>query len=172
MGRHYTAEQTLDAVRRLREIRDDPFIGCDIITGFPGETAADFEATLRLCRAARFAWIHAFPFSRRPGTAAWSMKPRVSEREAGERAALLGGLAREGRRAYIQRWLGRTLAAVSTGAKLRGADGCGFYTVLTENYITVHIQTTLAAAPVQAGGACRCRITAYDGGTSARGGGA
>lgn len=94
MGRGYRRDLVLAAIEALRRVKGDPFLAADIIVGFPGETDEDFSATLELCRTAGFAWIHAFPFSPRPGTRAFEFRPRVPERVAGERAAELGALAR------------------------------------------------------------------------------
>ena len=66
MGRFYEPEAVLGAIRRLREVKDDPFVACDMIAGFPGETEGHFLETYNFCVSAGFAQIHAFPFSRRP----------------------------------------------------------------------------------------------------------
>lgn len=121
MGRGYRRDGVLAAIEALRRQRADPFLAADIIAGFPGETDEDFVATLELCRSAAFAWIHAFPYSPRPGTRAASFRPRVPERVAGERVAALGELARAGRGAYVARYLGTELEAVLEGGT---ADTC------------------------------------------------
>jgi len=136
MRRPYSASAVIDAVARLRRARENPFIACDIITGFPGETAADFAQTLELCREARFAWIHAFPFSPRPGTEAWSMKPRVPERVAGERVAALTALAEENRREYAAYWVNRPLRAIVEQSRSGGP-----LSVLTENYLAATLDS-------------------------------
>ncbi|GHU84080.1 tRNA (N(6)-L-threonylcarbamoyladenosine(37)-C(2))-methylthiotransferase MtaB [Spirochaetia bacterium] len=112
MGRWYTPDAIETAIRELRARKDDPFLACDMITGFPGETAADFEQTRALCERAGFAWIHAFPYSPRPGTAAPAFTGRVSEAAAVSRVDTLLALARQGRAAYIRRWLGKTVEAL------------------------------------------------------------
>lgn len=134
MRRPYTAQTVRDAVRRLREVKDDPFLACDIIAGFPGETDEDFAATMELCGQSRFAWIHAFPFSPRPGTEAWGMKPRVPERIAGERVARLTALAERGRLDYYSAWIGREIHAISES----GGDA-GSSRALTANYLSVRV---------------------------------
>jgi len=112
MRRRYDSEQVLNAAKLLRAAKDDPFLACDIIAGFPGETEEDFERTFDLCKEIGFAWIHAFPFSARPGTEAAEMKPRVPERTASERVERLISLAHAGRNAYLERWCGREVDAV------------------------------------------------------------
>jgi len=112
MARPYTAEKVAEAIRALRATRDDPFLAADIIAGFPGETDAEFEETFAFCRDMDFAWIHAFPFSARPGTKAFDMKPKVPERVAGERVAKLTELAKEGKARYIDRWKGNIVDVI------------------------------------------------------------
>lgn len=81
MNRQYTREQYLEMVDAVRLALDRPAITTDIIAGFPGETEADFEASLQVARYAKFGKIHAFPFSPRPGTAAakWQREMLPSE---------------------------------------------------------------------------------------------
>jgi threonylcarbamoyladenosine tRNA methylthiotransferase MtaB len=61
MRRWYTPEDIEAAVEKLRAHKGDPFLACDMITGFPGETEGEFDKTYALCERAGFAWIHAFP---------------------------------------------------------------------------------------------------------------
>jgi threonylcarbamoyladenosine tRNA methylthiotransferase MtaB len=112
MARPYDAERVRAAVASLRAVKDDPFIAVDMIAGFPGETDEEFEETHALCRDLDFAWIHAFPFSARPGTKAFDMRPKVPERIAGERTARLSELARAGKTAYVKRWAGKTVGVI------------------------------------------------------------
>ncbi|MDR0409936.1 MAG: radical SAM protein [Spirochaetaceae bacterium] len=166
MNRRYELEAALDAVRRLREVKDDPFISCDIITGFPGETEERFLETLNFCEAADFAQIHAFPFSRRRGTAAWDYRPRVPEREAEKRVQILNNLAAQNRKSYIGRWIGREVAAVclSDAADAR-SRGC--IELLTANYLRVRARTRSDAGSggfaVGKGQAALCKITDFAG---------
>jgi threonylcarbamoyladenosine tRNA methylthiotransferase MtaB len=131
MGRRYGAAEVERASANLRAVKDDPFLACDIITGFPGETAADFEATYALCEKSAFAWIHAFPFSPRPGTAAATMRPPVPQREAAARAERLRFLAEAGLTAYEKRWESRAVEAVVEHYE----SGDETVTVVTENYL-------------------------------------
>jgi tRNA-2-methylthio-N6-dimethylallyladenosine synthase len=80
MKRGYTALEYKAIVRRLRAIRPGISISSDFIVGFPGETAADFEATLRLVRDVGFDHSFSFLYSPRPGTPAASL-PDATARE-------------------------------------------------------------------------------------------
>jgi len=137
MRRPYPAETVYRAAARLREIKENPFLACDIITGFPSETDEDFEQTLTMCTEIGFAWIHAFPFSPRPGTEAYEMKPHIPERIAGERVAQLSILAEKNRTAYHEYWIGRTLPAIAETENRNGET-----TVLTSNYLSLTIPET------------------------------
>jgi tRNA-2-methylthio-N6-dimethylallyladenosine synthase len=70
MKRGYTVLEYKSIVRRLRAARPDISISSDFIVGFPGETGADFEATMRLIEEAGFDASFSFLYSRRPGTPA------------------------------------------------------------------------------------------------------
>jgi tRNA-2-methylthio-N6-dimethylallyladenosine synthase len=70
MKRNYTAMEYKSIIRRLRLVCPDISISSDFIIGFPGETAADFEATLKLVEDIRFDGAFSFVYSARPGTPA------------------------------------------------------------------------------------------------------
>jgi tRNA-2-methylthio-N6-dimethylallyladenosine synthase len=70
MKRNYTAMEYRSIVRRLRVARPDISISSDFIVGFPGETEADFEQTLKLVEDVRFDGAFSFIYSPRPGTPA------------------------------------------------------------------------------------------------------
>ena len=84
MGRGYTVERFRDLVQRIRAATPDGSINTDIIVGFPGESEAQFENTLRLVRETRFDLVHIAAYSPRPGTVAatWpdDVSPDVKER--------------------------------------------------------------------------------------------
>ncbi|MFO1467663.1 MAG: tRNA (N6-isopentenyl adenosine(37)-C2)-methylthiotransferase MiaB [Steroidobacteraceae bacterium] len=77
MKRGHTVLEYKQKLRRLRAVRPDISISTDLIVGFPGETEADFEATLRLVAEAGFDQSFSFIYSRRPGTPAASLPDEV-----------------------------------------------------------------------------------------------
>ncbi|MBO4670802.1 MAG: MiaB/RimO family radical SAM methylthiotransferase [Bacteroidales bacterium] len=95
MGRKYTTEffaSRIDYVRRALEQDGRPpvFFGIDVMTGLPGETPEQFARTVEFLRdRVRPAFIHVFPYSRRPGTPAASMPGQVPEAVKKERVAVL-----------------------------------------------------------------------------------
>jgi threonylcarbamoyladenosine tRNA methylthiotransferase MtaB len=108
MKRRHSRADALNLVAEVRAARPDVAFGADLIAGFPTETEAMFDNTLRLVEEAGLAFLHVFPFSPRPGTPAARMPqlPRavVKDRAARIRAAGEAALAR-----HLDRQLGRTL---------------------------------------------------------------
>ncbi|MDR1278430.1 MAG: tRNA (N(6)-L-threonylcarbamoyladenosine(37)-C(2))-methylthiotransferase MtaB [Treponema sp.] len=155
MGRSYGPEELKQGISLLRSVKEDPFLACDIITGFPGEGAAEFEKTLNFCMETCFAWIHAFPYSRRPGTAAWSFGSPVNEKEAARRVDALLDLARQGRREYAKRWIGRELDVIIEKEKEKNP---GLIPGISDNYLRALIQIPPGAGIPPAGTALRCRL--------------
>jgi threonylcarbamoyladenosine tRNA methylthiotransferase MtaB len=88
MKRRHLRDDALAVVEKLRSLRPDMVFGADIIAGFPTETDAMFDNSLRFITEAGLTYIHAFPYSPRPGTPAARM-PQVDRAVARERAARL-----------------------------------------------------------------------------------
>ncbi len=95
MNRRHKAEDYLRLIERIRAARPDMAMSGDFIVGFPGETDADFEATLGV-GAGRFGYAQAFSFkySPRPGTPGAEMKDHVVGSGEGRAAAAAAGAAR------------------------------------------------------------------------------
>lgn len=101
MGRHwYTAGTYAGAVHRLTRGRATFALGADVIAGFPGETPEDHDATLALVRDLPFTYLHVFPYSARPGTAATRLPGPVAHAAARERAAELRAVGADIARRY------------------------------------------------------------------------
>jgi tRNA-2-methylthio-N6-dimethylallyladenosine synthase len=109
MNRGHTAEDYLDLIARVRAARPDIAISGDFIVGFPGETDADFDATLALVKAVGYASAFTFRYSRRPGTPATAMPGQVDEAVKSERLARLQALLEAQQRAFNAATAGRTL---------------------------------------------------------------
>jgi len=92
MNRYYTREDYLAKVEKLREACPDISITSDMIVGFPGETEADFRATLDLMEKVRFDGLFSFKYSERPGTAAAKLDGKVPVEEKGLRLRELQAL--------------------------------------------------------------------------------
>jgi len=89
MNRGYTRAQYLDLVDALREAVPDIALSTDLIVGFPGETEADFEATLEMVERVQYDNVFVFRYSRRPGTPAATMDGQIGEDVKARRNARL-----------------------------------------------------------------------------------
>jgi len=112
MKRPYKIEKVYNAVKFLRQAKNNPFLACDIIAGFPGETDEDFDLTMKMLEDCNFTFVHAFPFSARPGTEAYKMRPMVPNSVAGQRVACLEKFNLEHKGEYIKNLTGTEISAV------------------------------------------------------------
>ncbi|MGC4006451.1 MAG: MiaB/RimO family radical SAM methylthiotransferase [Pirellulales bacterium] len=114
MRRRWGPRRFVDRCRLLQDWRlDMPAITTDVIVGFPGETEADFQETLAVCREVAFSKIHVFPYSVRRGTDAAKFPDQVPADVRNERCARLGALSDELRDAFHARLIGRTLRVLA-----------------------------------------------------------
>jgi threonylcarbamoyladenosine tRNA methylthiotransferase MtaB len=106
MKRRHARADTLAFVARVRAARPDAVFGADLIAGFPTESDAMFDNTLRLVDEAGFSFLHVFPFSPRPGTPAARMPP-VPGAVVRERAARLRAAGAAAKTRHLQSLVGR-----------------------------------------------------------------
>ena len=109
MNRGHRAEDYYRIIERLRAARPDLALSSDFIVGFPGESDADFEATMRLVRDIGFAQAYSFKYSARPGTPAADMADQIPEDVKSERLAALQALLAEQQRRFNESMVGTIL---------------------------------------------------------------
>jgi tRNA-2-methylthio-N6-dimethylallyladenosine synthase len=107
MNRSHTAETYLGIIEKMRVARPDIAISGDFIVGFPGETDEDFEATLRIVDAVRYASAYSFKYSARPGTPAASIEGQVVPEVMDERLQRLQARIAEHQLAFNRSAVGR-----------------------------------------------------------------
>lgn len=131
MNRPYTRERYLSIVAAARGRMPELGLSTDVIVGFPGETAAEFEETLELMRDVRYDTAFMFKYSERPGTRAERLTDDVPEAEKADRLARLiaqqQGISRERNRAQ----LGKTVSVLIEGPAPKDA---GMWTGRTPDY--------------------------------------
>ncbi|MBN2739132.1 MAG: tRNA (N(6)-L-threonylcarbamoyladenosine(37)-C(2))-methylthiotransferase MtaB [Spirochaetales bacterium] len=135
MKRKYRADQVTRVVEMFRSVKNNPFLGADIILGFPGESDADFEASYRILEENRFSSLHCFPFSPRPGTAAFNYKPVIDSRIKTARVHKVLDLSKKLFSQYQQQWIGKELDII-----LENQNGQGLWNGLSDNYLRVFLQ--------------------------------
>jgi tRNA-2-methylthio-N6-dimethylallyladenosine synthase len=112
MNRKHTAAHYLRLAQRIRAARPDLALSTDIIVGFPGETADDFDATMAIVDEVGFAQAYSFKYSPRPGTPAATMADQVPEPVKAERLAILQGRLNEQQAAFNAAQVGRELSVL------------------------------------------------------------
>ena len=111
MNRKHTADSYLRLIERIRAARPDILLSSDFIVGFPGETDADFEATMALVREVGFGAAFSFKYSARPGTPA-AEKPGVEAEVADARLQALQALITVQQRAAQEAMVGRQVTVL------------------------------------------------------------
>ncbi len=131
MNRKYTREEYIEKCNLIYEFFPDAAITTDIIVGFPTETDADFEDSVRILNEVKMARVHVFPFSPREGTVAYKMKDIAYSVKEERRDRLLKA-AEKAENDYCKRFDGKTACVL-------WEDFDGEYTHgFTENYINVY----------------------------------
>ena len=132
MRRPYTPRQYTEVIRALRHLFPYAALGADVLAGFPGETEKQFARTYELIDQLPLTYLHAFPFSPRPGTAAASMPHRVPSQELKRRVHLLHDLSRQKNLAFQMGLLGQSVEVL---AETQIEDG--WWRGTSENYLRV-----------------------------------
>ncbi len=112
MNRRHTAADYLRIIERLRRVRPDLALSSDFIVGFPGESDADFAATLKLVNEVGYAQAYSFKYSPRPGTPAAVEADQVAEAVKAERLAGLQQLLGAQAAAFNAACVGRDMAVL------------------------------------------------------------
>jgi threonylcarbamoyladenosine tRNA methylthiotransferase MtaB len=137
MGRGYSPDEYGRVVRAARERIRGVAIGADVMVGFPGEDEAAFERSAALLESVRPAYLHVFPYSERPGTAACRLPGPVTPRIARTRAAHLAQLDRRFRSAFLEASEGEEHEILIEARRDRQGRRLG----LTDTFIRVAIPT-------------------------------
>ena len=109
MNRRHTAADYLRLVERIRAARPDIALSGDFIVGFPGETDADFEATMQLVEDVGYAQAFSFKYSPRPGTPGAERSDHVPEPVKAQRLERLQALLRSQQQAFAESCVGKTV---------------------------------------------------------------
>lgn len=134
MRRRYTVEKFAERIAAVRAAMPDAFIGIDVITGFPGETDADFADSKHFLESINPAFLHIFPFSERANTPAVTMPGKVQSSVSTARVKELEALSDRLHYDFCSKAVGTT-ADVLFESTERG----GFMTGFTGNYIKVKV---------------------------------
>jgi threonylcarbamoyladenosine tRNA methylthiotransferase MtaB len=144
MHRWYRTEHYARRVKLIREFLPHAAIGADVIAGFPGETEADHEATLRFIDSLPFTHLHVFSYSSRPGTKAATLNSQIPGEFIHRRAAELRALGESKAASFRASQLGRThrVLTLNRTAKLSAAP---WTPALSSNYLQFRIPEVLSS---------------------------
>ena len=130
MFRKYRTRHYASRLAIAQKVMPEAAIGADVMTGFPGETDAEFEETVRFIEQQPFTYLHVFTYSERPGTAAAERGGPVPVHVRHERTQALRALSDQKNREFRRRLIGKTLSAVTL--EQRGM-------ALTTNFVKVQM---------------------------------
>jgi threonylcarbamoyladenosine tRNA methylthiotransferase MtaB len=134
MGRGYTREAFESLIDAIRGKVPTVCIGLDVIGGFPGEEEAHFRNTIDLIEGLPVAYLHVFPFSPRPGTAAFDLPQRARGDVIRRRCMILRELGQKKREAFYRRFLYRKVRVLEERTT---TDSDGRCKGVSRNYIPV-----------------------------------
>lgn len=134
MRRRYTVEKFADRIAAVKRDMPDAFIGIDVITGFPGETDADFASSRDFLESIEPAFLHIFPFSERANTPAVELPNKVQSSVSTARVKELEELSNRLHYQFCSKALGKV-----TSVLFESTERGGFMTGFTGNYIKVKV---------------------------------
>src|SRR5579862_33367 len=117
MHRKYRPWHYREKIEKIRAAMPTAAIGADVMVGFPGESAAEFDCTRSMIEELPFTYLHVFTYSARPGTPAAAMPNQVPVQVARERNKILRDLAAEKKQAFMRNFIGKKIEAIT----LRGS---------------------------------------------------
>lgn len=136
MNRFYKTEDYLNLINKINETFDSPFLGCDIITGFAGESDEDFEITRKNLENSGLTQIHTFPYSKRKGTIGENLPDQNSDEIKNKRATVVKNISKQKYEGFVKNNIGKTteiLIEKHRDKHTKNLKG------MTRNYLTVQI---------------------------------
>ena len=115
MNREYTREIYLEKIAWIKSAKRPIAITTDVIVGFPGETANEFEETITLLHECQYDGVFSFKYSPRPNTPALTMIDSIADEEKSRRLQILQERQREIQRAHYERRVGQTFEVMVEG---------------------------------------------------------
>lgn len=137
MNRFYKTEDYLEQIEFIAENFNMPFIGCDIIAGFVGETEEDFTVTIDNLKRSKLTKIHTFPYSIRKGTKAEVMLGHLDDKIKEERATIIKSISAQKTQEFLKNNINEIKEVL---IEKRPDKKTGLLKGVTENYINVIIE--------------------------------
>lgn len=132
MKRNYDARFFINLIEKIYSRISDIAIGVDVMVGFPSESDEQFKNTLNLLEHMPVAYLHVFPYSERPQTAAQNFRPRIPEKIKKERALILRKLSAQKQEKFALRFSGKPLQVLVESTKDKKT---GLWKGFSQNYL-------------------------------------
>ncbi len=139
MFRKYRPRHYRDRIMRAYQLMPDAAFGADVMTGFPGETEAEFQESADFIASLPFTYLHVFTYSERPGTRAAAVPDSVPWDVRKDRTRRLRELSEQKAQAFRRRLLGKTLSVVTLGGRR----------AVSSNFVTVDLGAPMDAQQIR-----------------------
>ncbi len=136
MNRRYSADEAMILIEKLHKNFNLPYLGCDIIVGFPDESDEEFRQTYDNLKKAKLSSIHCFPYSKRENTPAYYMKNQIQNSIKTKRVKLISELSEK----LHQEFLDKNKNNKAEVLIERKSPKTGLYSAVTRNYIKIYIK--------------------------------
>ncbi|MBQ8848162.1 MAG: tRNA (N(6)-L-threonylcarbamoyladenosine(37)-C(2))-methylthiotransferase MtaB [Candidatus Gastranaerophilales bacterium] len=136
MNRKYSAQEALDVIEKLHKKFNLPYLGCDIIVGFPQETEEDFQETYQNLKKAKLSSIHCFPYSKREKTPAFYME-QIKDEIKTKRTKKILELSEILHKEFLEKNKNTTQEILIEKKSAK----TGLYSAVTKNYIKLYIKS-------------------------------
>ncbi len=156
MRRIYQAKEFVAITQRIKTLRENTFIGVDVIVGFPGEGEQEFQETLDCLNSSYWTKLHVFSFSVRKGTGAATLDNQVPDKTIAERSEVLRLLSAGHYVKFLESQIGKTKRVILERPSKKSAD---VWLGHTENYLPTYTRISSAQPKME----ISCAVLKVDG---------
>ncbi len=139
MNRHYTPSEYIEKCKLIRSYYRDAAITTDVIVGFPGESAEEFEETFNFLKEVEFSEMHIFKYSKRKGTIAEKMENQVDSNLKNERSDKLIELGKQLQSKYKKKFVGKNIDILAE--EKISIEGDEYFIGHTKEYVKVAVKS-------------------------------
>jgi len=136
MNRKYSTNEALNVIQKLHKNFNLPYLGCDIIVGFPNESEEDFIETYENLKKAKMSSIHCFPYSKRENTPAYYMDNQVQDKIKTKRTKKIIELSNKLYKEFLEKNKNTSQEILIE----KKSPKTGLYSAITKNYIKIHFK--------------------------------
>ena len=136
MNRNYTVNDAVRVIEKIHKNFELPYLGCDIIVGFPLETEKDFDITCKNIEKSRLSSVHAFPYSKRENTKA-ALMPQIQDSVKTKRCQIMMNLSKKLHKDFLE----KNKNSIQEILIEKKSPKTGLYSAVTRNYIKISFKS-------------------------------